>query len=58
MVAPLELKDWAFLAAGSTVTNDVGENDLAVGRGKQRNLPGWKRPDQQAKDKSDGTASE
>ena len=58
MVAPLELKDWAFLAAGSTVTNDVGENDLAVARGKQRNLPGWKRPDQQTKDKSDDTASE
>lgn len=58
MVAPLELKDWAFLAAGSTVTNDVGENDLAVARGKQRNLPGWKRPDQETKDKSDGTASE
>lgn len=46
MVAPLELKDRAFLAAGSTVTGNVGANDLAVGRGKQRNIPNWQRPDQ------------
>ncbi|MEQ9452922.1 MAG: bifunctional UDP-N-acetylglucosamine diphosphorylase/glucosamine-1-phosphate N-acetyltransferase GlmU [Pseudomonadales bacterium] len=48
MVAPLNLQDWAFLAAGSTVTNDVGENDLAVARGKQRVIRKWTRPDQAA----------
>jgi len=48
MIAPLELEDWAFLAAGSTISNDVGENALAVARGKQRNIPKWTRPDQLA----------
>lgn len=48
MVAPVDLKDLAFLAAGSTVTGGVGENDLAVARGKQRNIPNWERPDQKA----------
>ena len=53
MVAPLQLEDWAFLAAGSTVIKNVGNNELAVGRGKQRNIPDWKRPDQQAAEPKD-----
>ena len=48
MVAPLELEDLAFLAAGSTVTGNVDQNDLAVARGKQRNIRNWERPDQKA----------
>ena len=46
MVAPLDLGDNAFLAAGSTVTNAVEAGGLAVARGKQRNISGWVRPDQ------------
>ncbi len=49
MVAPLNLGDDAFLAAGSTVTNDVDANGLAVARGKQRNIDGWQRPDRKEK---------
>ena len=45
LVAPLEIESEAFVAAGSTVTFRVGKGDLAVGRGKQRNIQGWVRPD-------------
>jgi len=46
LVAPIRIGSDAFVAAGSTVTNPVAERDLAVGRGKQRNITGWTRPDQ------------
>lgn len=46
LVAPLNLADGSFVAAGSTVTQNVPEGQLAVGRGRQRNIQGWKRPDQ------------
>ena len=45
LVAPLEIESDAFVAAGSTVTSRVRKGDLAVGRGKQRNIKGWVRPD-------------
>ncbi|MEM9621244.1 MAG: bifunctional UDP-N-acetylglucosamine diphosphorylase/glucosamine-1-phosphate N-acetyltransferase GlmU [Pseudomonadota bacterium] len=45
LVAPLDIHDGAFVAAGSTVTSTVDKDDLAVGRGKQRNIKGWVRPD-------------
>ena len=44
LVAPVTIADGAFIAAGSTINSDVYENELAVGRGKQRNIKGWKRP--------------
>jgi len=44
LIAPVTLADNAFVAAGSAVNTDVPENSLAVGRGKQRNISGWKRP--------------
>lgn len=44
LVAPVTIADDGFVAAGSTVTRDVLEKELAVGRGKQRNIAGWKRP--------------
>ena len=46
LVAPLEIEDGAYVAAGSVVTTKVEAGDLAVGRGRQRNIKGWKRPDQ------------
>ena len=45
LVAPLTIEDDGFVAAGSTVTRNVNQQQLAVGRGKQRNIDGWKRPD-------------
>jgi len=44
LVAPLEIEDDAFVAAGSTVTQTVPSKALAVGRGRQRNITGWNRP--------------
>lgn len=45
LVAPVEINQDAFVAAGSTITSNVPDETLAVGRGKQRNIPGWVRPD-------------
>lgn len=44
LIAPVNLADNAFVAAGSAVNTDVPEDHLAVARGKQRNISGWKRP--------------
>ena len=33
--------DGAYVAAGSTITSDVGPGELAVARGKQRGIAGW-----------------
>jgi bifunctional UDP-N-acetylglucosamine pyrophosphorylase/glucosamine-1-phosphate N-acetyltransferase len=44
LVAPITIADGAFVGAGSTVTKTIEANQLAVGRGKQRNIDGWKKP--------------
>lgn len=44
LVAPVEIADGGFVAAGSTVTQAVPADNLAVGRGRQRNIAGWKKP--------------
>jgi bifunctional UDP-N-acetylglucosamine pyrophosphorylase / glucosamine-1-phosphate N-acetyltransferase len=41
LVAPIEVAEGAYVAAGSTLTGDVAPGELAVGRGQQRNVPGW-----------------
>ncbi len=41
LVAPVELEDFAYTAAGTTVTKNVPEYALAVGRAKQQNIEGW-----------------
>ena len=43
IVAPLEIGDEAFTAAGSVITKNVSENSLAFGRAKQVNKEGWKK---------------
>ncbi|HEX7036249.1 MAG TPA: bifunctional UDP-N-acetylglucosamine diphosphorylase/glucosamine-1-phosphate N-acetyltransferase GlmU [Pseudomonadales bacterium] len=45
LVAPIEIGSDAFVAAGSTLTSAVAEQELAVGRSRQRNIQGWVRPD-------------
>ncbi len=57
LVAPIRIGSDAFVAAGSTVTSSVPEGELAVGRGKQRNISGWTRPDRRA-GRKDGADSE
>ena len=41
LVAPLEIKRGAFIAAGSTITKDVEEGSLAIARAQQRDILGW-----------------
>ena len=43
IVAPLEIGDEAFTAAGSVITKNVSDNSLAFGRAKQVNKEGWKK---------------
>lgn len=44
LVAPVKIGAGATVGAGSTITKDVEAEDLAVARGKQRNISGWQRP--------------
>ena len=44
LVAPVKLEDDSFVAAGSAVNTNIPKGNLAVGRTKQRNITGWKRP--------------
>jgi bifunctional UDP-N-acetylglucosamine pyrophosphorylase / glucosamine-1-phosphate N-acetyltransferase len=41
LVAPIAIHRDAYVAAGSLVNEDVPEGALAVGRARQRNIPGW-----------------
>jgi len=47
LVAPLQIAEGGFIAAGSTVTKSVGARELAVSRARQRNIEGWQRPGKQ-----------
>jgi bifunctional UDP-N-acetylglucosamine pyrophosphorylase/glucosamine-1-phosphate N-acetyltransferase len=40
-VAPVEVGDGAYTAAGSVIVTDVPPGALAVARGQQRNIEGW-----------------
>jgi bifunctional UDP-N-acetylglucosamine pyrophosphorylase/glucosamine-1-phosphate N-acetyltransferase len=48
LVAPLEIAEGGFVAAGSTITGPVGRDELAVSRARQRNVQGWQRPGKKA----------
>ncbi len=45
LVAPVDIQAGATTAAGSTITQEVPAGQLAVGRARQRNIDGWKRPE-------------
>ncbi|MGM0481015.1 MAG: bifunctional UDP-N-acetylglucosamine diphosphorylase/glucosamine-1-phosphate N-acetyltransferase GlmU [Pseudomonadota bacterium] len=44
LVAPVSIGANATVGAGSVITRPVAEDELAVGRGKQRNINNWQRP--------------
>lgn len=44
LVAPVTIGEMATVGAGSTVSANVGDGELGVARGKQRNISNWKRP--------------
>ena len=41
LVAPVRIGDGAYVAAGSTITDNVPEDALGIARGRQVNKPGW-----------------
>ena len=49
LVAPVSVGAGATIAAGSTITQDVGEGTLAVARNRQTTVKGWKRPEKPSK---------
>ncbi|QIQ20297.1 bifunctional UDP-N-acetylglucosamine diphosphorylase/glucosamine-1-phosphate N-acetyltransferase GlmU [Zophobihabitans entericus] len=44
LIAPVTVKKGATIGAGTTVTNDIGENELVISRVKQQHITGWQRP--------------
>lgn len=44
LVAPVTVAKGATIAAGTTVTRNVGENELVLSRVPQVQKPGWRRP--------------
>ena len=49
LVAPVSIARGATLGAGSTITKDVGEDELVITRVKQKHISGWQRPVKKAK---------
>lgn len=41
LISPITVEDNTYIAAGSTITNDVKSGELAVARAKQKNIEGW-----------------
>ncbi len=41
LVSPVTVKSGAYVAAGSTITEDVSENSLAIARQRQANIEDW-----------------
>lgn len=48
LVAPVKVRKGAYIAAGSTVTDDVPAQALAIARARQVNKPAWARQRKQA----------
>lgn len=45
LVAPVSVSSGATIAAGTTITKDVAENELAISRTPQKSVPDWSRPE-------------
>jgi bifunctional UDP-N-acetylglucosamine pyrophosphorylase/glucosamine-1-phosphate N-acetyltransferase len=41
IVAPVTIKKNGYVAAGSTITKEVGEGELSIERAEQKNIAGW-----------------
>jgi bifunctional UDP-N-acetylglucosamine pyrophosphorylase/glucosamine-1-phosphate N-acetyltransferase len=44
LIAPITIGTGAFVGAGSTISKDVPNQQLAVSRAKQRHIEGWEKP--------------
>jgi len=49
LVSPVTVHKGAFIAAGSTITEDIPDNSLAIARARQVNKLGWKRNKEEKK---------
>ena len=58
LVAPVVIEDEAYIGAGSTITTRVRREDLAVGRGRQRNIQGWISPAKRKRRRDQGRVEE
>ncbi len=54
LVAPVTIGEGAYVAAGSTITEDVPKDALALGRARQVTTPGWAEK-RRARARKDGT---
>jgi len=45
LIAPVDIGEYAYVGAGSTITKDVPARALAVGRARQRNIEQWVKDD-------------
>ena len=41
LIAPVEVGDRAYIAAGSTITDNIPADALSVARARQANKEGW-----------------
>ncbi|MBI3484894.1 MAG: bifunctional UDP-N-acetylglucosamine diphosphorylase/glucosamine-1-phosphate N-acetyltransferase GlmU, partial [Acidobacteria bacterium] len=41
LIAPVRVGDGAYIAAGSTITDNVPKDALGIARGRQSTKPGW-----------------
>ena len=48
LIAPVKIGKKATTGAGSAINKDVDNEELAIARGKQRNISGWKRPEKKS----------
>ncbi len=51
LVSPVRVGDGAYIAAGTTVTGDVPDGALAIGRSRQSNKEGWAAANREKKSK-------
>jgi bifunctional UDP-N-acetylglucosamine pyrophosphorylase/glucosamine-1-phosphate N-acetyltransferase len=51
LVAPVKVGEGAYIAAGSTITEDVPKDALALGRARQVTKPGWAARRREGRDK-------
>lgn len=50
LIAPVKIHNDSFVAAGTILTKTVEEKQLAVSRGRQKNIDGWTPPSKREKD--------
>jgi bifunctional UDP-N-acetylglucosamine pyrophosphorylase/glucosamine-1-phosphate N-acetyltransferase len=41
LISPVTVGDGAYIAAGSTITEDVPGDALGIARARQKNIDGW-----------------